>query len=245
MSNDVVNWKEKMAARVQQVQGDETPAMSNLSLASGIMQIGDMAVPNNKMEVVILAIGTERTWYDRPYDPDDKSPPNCYSQKIGNDDPFNPTMIPADNVPEPPNEFCHGCYYSQMGTAISGKGPGCKTRRKLVVAPASIVGHPESLGKQLLLVSVPPTSGKALSNYVMGLASHGIPPEAAVTEIHYGPDKSTMFAMDFNPVSNIEDDATLAAIFSRQEEFNKLIIQPYNYDAGEEPTPTGNKKRKH
>lgn len=243
---ELATWKEQMAARVQEVQEEEQPALSVLSLSSGMMQIGDAVVPNNKMDVVILAMGTERTFYDRPYDPDDKSPPECYSQKIGNDDTFNPTMVPADNVPEPVSDSCMSCPKSKMGSADAGRGPACKTRRKLICAPASVVGNAEALGKQLLIVNVPPTSGKALTQYVQGLVGQGLPPEAAITTISYGPDKKTMFAMKFDGVSPIQDDATLGAIFNRIEEFKPMVIQPYNYEFEEEeeaPAPKKGRKK--
>lgn len=229
-SKEVVNWKEQMAARVQTVKDEEQPAVVQLSLASGMMSIMEQAVPNNELPGVILAMGVERSWYNRPYDPDDKSPPDCYSQKLGNDDTFNPSMIPADNVPEPPSASCADCAYSKMGSADKGKGPACKTRRRLVVAPASIVGNPDTIGNQLLLVNVPPTSGGNFSKYLNKIAANGLPPEAVVTKFKYGPDRKTMFAMHFEAEAPIEDDDTLAAIFGRASEFAPLITSGYNYE---------------
>lgn len=242
---EVVNWKERIAARAQEVKEEEQAAVTMLSLASGIMSLGETQVPNNELTGVILAIGTERTWYNRSYDPDDKSPPNCYSQKIGNDDPFNPTMIPAANVPEPPAENCADCPYSKMGSAIVGKGPGCKTRRRLLLAPASVVNDPSKLGKQLVIINVPPTSGKNFSSYVAKLSGSGVPPEAAITRIKYGPDKKTMFAMHFEPVAPIENDEALSAIFSRIDEFPHFILGGYNYEEQEEPAPETKGKKKY
>lgn len=242
----VVNWKERMAARVQEVKEDETPAVVSLKLASGIMSIMDQPVPNNQFEGVILKVGTERSYYARDYDPDDRSPPDCYSQILGNDDTFNPTTVPASNVPEPISDTCAECPMSKMGSASRGKGPACKTRRRLVVAPASVVDNPDSLGKQLLLVNVPPTSGKAFSQYVNKLAANGVPPEAAITKLKYGPDKKVMFSMSFDHVDNITDDAALMAIFSRADEFSGLITSGYNYEEEEEaPAPTGKGSKKY
>jgi len=245
-SKEVVGWKDRLAARAQEVKEEEQAPIMTLSLASGMMTLGDTTLPNNELNGVIIASGTERTWYNRPYDPNDKSPPNCYSQKVGNDDTFNPTMVPAENVPNPPAENCADCPYSKMGTARQGKGPACKTRRRLLVAPANIVNEPEKLGKQFVIVSVPPTSGKNFSNYVQKLSGMGIPPEAAVTRIEYIPSKKTMFEMTFEPVAPIENDEVLSAIFSRIEEFPNFLLGGYSYEQDEEEAPaTEGKKKKY
>lgn len=227
---------------MQEVKEEEQPAVVQLSLASGIMSIMEQQVPNNEIEVVILGVGTERALYDRPFDPDDKAPPDCYAQKLGNDDTFNPTMIPAENVPEPRSDTCANCDLSKMGSADRGKGPACKTRRRMVVAPASVVDNPGALGKQLLLVNVPPTSGRNYSNYVNKIASQGLPPEGVITKISYKPSKKVMFEMHFDPVQPIENEEALAAIFTRAHEFTPLIVGGYSYEQPEGEEGSGSKK---
>lgn len=237
---EVVDWKAKMAARVQEVKDDEQPAVVQMSLAGGMMSILDQPLPNNEVDGVILLTGVERSWYDRPYDPSDKSPPDCYSQKLGTDDAFNPTMVPADNVPEPPAKTCAECPNSKMGSAPNGRGPACKTRRRMVVAPAGVVDRPDTLGKQIMLVNVPPTSATNYSKYVNQLAASGVPPEAVVTKIKYQPSKKTLHEMVFSPVDQIKSDDALSAIFGKAASFANLITAGYSYD--EESQAPGSKK---
>ena len=244
MSNEVVDWKAKMAASVVAHQEAEQASVSTISLASGTMTLMDQQVPNNTLDAIIVASGVERTLYLRDYDPDDKSPPDCYAQKIGNDDVFRPDMIPAANVPEPMAATCAVCQYSKLGSASRGKGPACKTRRRLVLAPASVVGHPDKLGKQLVLLNVPPTSGQNYTGYLNKLLSTGLPPEAVVTKIKYGPSKKYMFEMGFDLVAPITDDATLSAIFSNTDSFTPLILGGYNYEEEPAPAPEPAKKSK-
>jgi len=200
------------------------------------MTIMDTPVPNNEIECVIVSVGVERTWYDRAYDPDDKSPPECYAQKMGNDDTFNPTMIPATNVPEPPAKSCAECDNSKMGSAKQGKGPACKTRRRIAVIPASHVNDPSKIGTQVVLVSVPPTSGQNFSKHINGLSAQGLPPEAAITKIKYGPSRKVMFEMTFEAVQPIEDEDFLRAIFPRVkgDEWGPLLLAGYSYEEPEE-----------
>jgi hypothetical protein len=238
------DWKSHAANRVAEVREEEAPNLATVSLASGIMSIDDMAVPNNNLDVIIVAVGTERTFYNRPYDADDRSPPECYAQKVGNDDTFNPTMEPASNVPEPVSDSCATCPMAKLGSADTGRGPACKTRRKLICAPASVTQNPESLGKSLVMINVPPTSGKAFSQHLIKLAAAGVPPEFAVTNISYGPDKKTMFAMKFDAVENIEDDNVLGTIVGKLPEFEPMLTREYSYEE-EEKAPAENKKRKH
>ena len=132
----LADYKERLGAMAQDVVSEERPSTAVLSLAGGIMTYLDMPIEGNSLDVVVLAAGTERTFYDRPYNPDDRGPPDCYAQtteaREGN-------LIPASNVPEPPAASCAECPYSQWGSAKypPGRGQACKLRRKLVCAPAN------------------------------------------------------------------------------------------------------------
>jgi len=239
---EVVNWKERLAGMAKEVAEQEQPSIVYLSLAGGMMTVLDQQIPGDKMECVILAMGTERTLYDRPYDASDKSPPDCYSQKIGFDDTFKPTMTPADNVPQPRAERCEVCEFSKPKSAPNGRGPACKTRRTLVVAPVSIVdGHPI---KQVMIIKVPPTSGKGFSGFVNGCSARGLPPQAMVVEVAYIKSKENLYEMTFKAVRPIEDNAVLTEIFDKASYYDPQLVGGYSYEEAEPETkPTGKKAK--
>lgn len=239
---EVVNWNERLAGMAKEVAEQEQPDIVFLSLAGGMMSLLEQQLPGNKFEGVILTIGTERTWYDRPYDANDKGPPDCYSQIIGYDDTFNPNMVPADNVPHKPATNCADCPNSKLKSAPNGRGAACKTRRTLVMAPASIMeGNPI---KQVLIVKVPPTSGKGFSGFVNGCTAQGLPPQAVVTEIAYVQSKQTLYEMTFKPLKRIEDNAILSEIFTKAASFGPQLTSGFVYEEPEAEPKAGGKKSK-
>lgn len=248
-SKEVTNWREQAAALAKEVRQEEQPDIVVMSLAGGMMSIMDTPVPNNEIEVVILKAASERTWYDRPFDPEDRSPPDCYAQKMGSDDPWNPTMVPAENVPNPPASTCAECPLSKLKSAPNGKGAACKLRRKIICASVSAASDPDAMARsQLMIINVPPTSGKNFNTYMQKLLSYEPHlPFGAITKISYVSSKKTLHEMKFDMVEQIQDDNILEAAFNRQQNVDGLLLVPYSYeqDEPEEEKSSSSKKRKY
>jgi len=228
---DVVPWKEQMALDAQKVAKQERPASSFISLKGGILTYQEEPLPDNKLDCVVLAYVFERTMYDRPYDPDDQGPPECFAQALTAE-----TLNPHENVPSPANPTCHGCPKAEFGTALQGKGPACKTRRKLMVMPSSALadGIEEA---EIAMIAVPPTSVKNWSNYANKIANTtGVPPWAVQTLISAAPHPKKMFEVSFALVNPIADEAMLAAIHARIPAAEQVLLVPYSYDKDDETT---------
>jgi hypothetical protein len=74
-----------------------------------------------------------------------------------------------------PGGLCSECPYAKFGTSAKGHGQACKqVRQLLIIHPGEIVPH---------LLTVPPTSLKSCSNYLLKLLSKRIPYWAVITRI--------------------------------------------------------------
>jgi hypothetical protein len=82
MANEVVSIEERIKQQLA-LQQQQTSALRSggnfISFKNGNLKVNDTPVPNNTIDVRVLAIVPERAWYDGPYDPDSPQAPACYS----------------------------------------------------------------------------------------------------------------------------------------------------------------------
>jgi hypothetical protein len=238
-SKEVVDWKAALNQQVdtvkKMVDHDGIPV---ISLKNGRMSMNDELLPNDEIEVVILAHIFEKSWYDRAYDPDNKDGPDCFA--LG-DDQYN--MFPHDNVPKPPNDSCKGCPMAEYGTALQGKGPACKTRMKLLVvaAPANMdADFLTNKDLEFALYKTQPTSVVNFSGkkgYLKQLASNGMACWGAVTKIMIKPHPKKMNETTFSAVRPLGDDAMMAAAFSRIPEAEAALLEAFTYEDEDKDKP--------
>lgn len=229
-SKEIVNWKDDMQKDAVKTAKTERPTSSVISLKGGIMTYQDEPIPDNKLECVVIAVSFARTCFMRPYDADDKDPPECFSNAIDQAD-----LIPHPNVPEPFAKICNekACEWAVFGTALQGKGPRCKTRRKMVIIPVSAL---QDAGEaEVAMLTIPPTSGKNWSTYANKIATGaGLPPWGVKTMIIVKPHAKKQFEVTFETTGPVADEGILAAIHSRIDSAETALLQPYIYDQEEE-----------
>jgi len=242
MSKEIANWKQALTEAAEKTAKTERPAESTISLKGGIMNYQGEALAGNTLECVIIASSFARTCYDRPYDPDDLAPPDCFANAIDQVD-----LVAHENVPNPRADICteKACESAVFGSALVGRGPLCKTRRKLIVMPTSaLTGN--LADAELATISTPPTSAKNWSTYASKVASgSGLPPWAVKTRIISKPHPKKQFEITFEAIEPIEDETLLAAIHGRVAEAENMLLTPFTYDQEEapsKPAKTGKKK---
>lgn len=241
MSKEITDWKADLAAAAKKTSKDEQTGSSVISLKGGAMTYQDQALPDNKLECVVVSSGWARSFFDRPYDPDDQDPPECFANALEQSD-----LIAHTNVPSPMASSCSEkeCEYAVFGSAKQGKGPACKTRRKLIVMPVSGLDDPAEA--EIALLALPPTSGKNWSVYAKQISDrYGLPPWGVVTMITVRPHPKKMFEATFEFVREVGSDTALAGIHSRIHEAEEIILKPYTYDTEEEAAPKSSKKSKY
>ena len=226
-SNELVAWKQALTMDAKKVAIEEASGANYISLRGGNMSFKDELIPGNTLDCIVVANVTERTMYNRPFDPDDQGPPDCYAQSLDKGN-----LIPAENVPEPYSDKCDGCPMAEFGTAQQGKGPACKTRRKLMLMPIDGLENPAEA--ELAMMAIPPTSVKNFSKYAEKVSvASGLPPWGVKTRIKTQP-KKTAFEVIFEPLGPVGDDKSLAAIHGLIEKAEQDLMKPYNYETESE-----------
>jgi hypothetical protein len=92
----------------------------------------------------IIAHFTNRSWYEKPFDPKnkDKGPPDCKSMDC---------ITPDANSPKKQADSCINCQWDKFGTAKVGNGKACREKIWLFII------NPE-LGNMPHILILPPTA---------------------------------------------------------------------------------------
>jgi len=220
---EVADWRAGLVAAAKKTVETEKTGGTYISLKGGRMSMNDELLAGDKLDAIVLATIHERTLYERPYDPDDDGPPDCFAQGVNLQD-----LSPHSNVPSPVSSMCKGCPKAEFGTARQGKGPACKTHRKLALIS---VATEDFSAPEIATMRIPPTSVKNFSRYAAKVAgSTGLPPWAVETEVSVKPDSRTQFQVNFDSIKPVVGDEKLSQLFSLIEEAENMLMRPYEYD---------------
>jgi hypothetical protein len=224
-----INYHELLAKQVAEVQkkvaapsGDRIKMNGNSSFTLPNGQDGA------EIEVVIVDFVSSNLFYDRAFDANNPSPPACFA--VG-DEPS--LLIPVADSPDKQSETCATCPNNQFGSA--GRGKACKNTRLLAVTPVAEEDDDSEL--PIWILSVPPTSIKAIDGYVHKLAmKQKITPIGVVTRISL--DRSTTFsAPRFEDVRPLRDDE-LARVFPMIEEAKDRLRAVPDFTQYQAPAPS-------
>lgn len=225
-----------LAALAEEAKADaakERPALSKISLKSGVMSYGGTPMPGNKVECIIVAAAFRNAYYVGRYDPNNIVNPNCFALSESDDG-----MVPHENVTEPESGACKGCEKDEWGSDPNGgRGKACKQGRRLVLIPANALEEGEEKVKaaELAVLDLPVTSVKNYSQFVNTLSvSAGVPAWAAVCQISVVPDAKTQFKVLFQAMRVIPTVELLNAVKLRRNEGLRVALQPYDETATKE-----------
>jgi hypothetical protein len=225
MSQEVINWADKLANEAKEVAALERPALSQISTKGGFLRYQDQAIPGNKLACIVIASAFENRYYKNKWDPNKRENPTCWALSIDGEN-----MAPnPDHVKEPPAEDCASCPNGMWGSAGEGsKGKACKNIRRLGLIPSSSVKDGNAKTAEVALLSVPVTSAKNWANYVNQCsAEFARPPWALITEVYTEPDPKTQFQIKFRTLSLINDDM-LGDLHSRIPGIQDILLAPYD-----------------
>lgn len=223
----------ELAREAKDDAAKERPAISKISLKSGVMSYGGTAMPNNKVEAVILVAGYRNAYYAGRFDSNNIVNPNCFALSESDEG-----MVPHENVREPENATCDGCPKSAWGSDPNGgRGKACKQSRRLVLIPANVLEEgPEKIKTaELAIMDMPVTSVKNYSQFVNTLSvSANVPTYAAVVQISVVPDAKSQFKVLFQAMRVVPTVALLEAIKLRRNEALRIALTPYDDTATKE-----------
>lgn len=225
---DVVNYEDILAARAAKAKAQTARMPSGggvqgLSFRGGKMSWAGQDV-GNLTSVIILAWIPERTYYDRPYNADDKSPPTCYS--YGED-------TPHPKAHQPQAKDCEGCIHNEWSSANVGKGKACKEGARLILIPADTEDF-EAV--QLTTARVSTLNAKYLVDYVNALDARKTSVERVVTDLSCTPDPKSQYRLGFKatgvfkPTKGAATSAFLALLARADAEISKPYPGPREDD---------------
>lgn len=257
MGTALEKYKKKMAQAADRYAGEEQVGGTFISTRGGILSYGEEELPGNEMLVVVLDAVHEQTYFPDRFDADVMLPPKCFA--LGR---VEKELEPHENIPDPDDEgadesyfelqadACSECPHFQWGSADTGRGKACASRRRLALIPAGrfvetgkkretemeVFDEPEHYrDADIAMLKLPVTSVKAWSKYVHQLSKeHQRPPFGVLTHVYLVPDSKTQFKVMFDCIEVIEDEDVLNILFARNEEAMELIERPYEEPSEEQ-----------
>lgn len=234
-------WADKMAQYAKQGLVAERTSGNMFSTRNGVLTFGGVTVPNNRMQVVVVAAMHERVWYSKPYQQDQPTSPACYAFSETGEN-----MAPHPEAEFPVNPVCKGCKYDEWKSdPVRGKGKACKEQRRLALMPVTALATPDDIAKATVgYLRIPVTSTKAFSEHVKHLAMRALPPFAAITEVTLRPDPKNMWAFGFTLIAPITDGGLLEALEQRHIGEQQAMSFPYPKAATAAPADAAPTNRK-
>jgi hypothetical protein len=224
----VTNYEEQMRKEATAIAKTERVGAERFTTNSGILSYMGEALPDNQMDVIVLASYSENVYYRDAYDSDNIVPPTCYA--LG---PTGEPMSPHPDIAEPINDVCKTCDFMKFKSAPNKKGKACKEKRRLGCIP--FASDPEVLASsEMAMLGIPVMSVKNWSVYVNAVsAKYQRPPWGMITRIKLVPDAKSQFRVTFAEIEPV-DSELLNVIGGRIAAAKTMLQTPYELDPQEE-----------
>lgn len=173
---------------------------------------------SNPLAVVILDFVRENGFYEGEFDPEKPRAPKCFA--IGREE---ATLAPPlELTPEKGRQAdtCALCQWNRYGSAEQGRGKACKNGFRLAILPGNVDKAGQLAKIETVMARVPPTSLKALRDYVNVLASSELDtaPLGVVTAIRLVADDKANHRWEFELVKKIEDERLGAVLVQKLDQ---------------------------
>ena len=170
----------------------------------------------NEIQVVVLDFLNRNMFYATKFNPDNPSPPDCYSLGVAIAD-----LAPESDSPSAQNDNCKTCPMNAFGTGDNGRGKACQNRiwvSVLLIDPDSPQAHLEP-DAPVYMIDLSPSNRKSFEAYVAATArtvGHPIKTIATVTAANAGTYATVSFAA---PIPNPD----YAACAARRKEASEML----------------------
>lgn len=226
-------WQRELEAEAVSSAAQEPAQGKYLSLRGGVMSYQGKAIPNSRMNFIILDGIMEHQLYTKPYDANNPASPDCYAFGRTAD-----SMKPAVQVEKPCSSNCPTCPKFAWGSdPKGGRGKACREVRRIALIDAGVLDSgPEGiLAAEIVMCKIPGMSVAPWSDYVRQLANvMKVPTWAVVTDFAVRPDPKSMLMCSFQFVKGITEEQG-KAIAEKRRLMGDLLFTPYPPNA--EGTP--------
>lgn len=217
---ELVKFESELAAlAAKTVQTEATAGDTDyFSLKGGVLSFKDKPVPNNMVEVIVLAQPIERSYYLGRYDPTKPQTPVCAALGVGNQE-----LQPVSSSSDPQSQKCESCPKNQWGSAGNGsKGKACSEKRRLIILDAASVDNAESSDAVMALpvaaLRTPVTSTKSFQQYLQNtVIATQRPLSTVVTRVKLVSDPKVQFRLEFEFVRSIDDMEVVKALLKKAD----------------------------
>ena len=238
-TNLPVNLDDLLQGLAKEATSVERPSVSTIGTRAGQLTYNKVAVPNNKMDAIIIASTHSNMYYTESFDPDAPVNPTCYAYSATGTD-----MKPHPSVATPQHDNCAECPHNKWGSAEKGRGKACKNTRVLALVPADV--KPEEVPVcELAVLKLPVTSVENFSNYVNKVAVlYKRPPLGVVTTISTKPHPKHQFHVEFDQAGIVAPEL-LQGLIERRDSALATLEREYSPNEPNEekaaPTKPNNK----
>ena len=226
-------WEQELGEAAKNESALEKSGMQAFSLKSGVLTYDGNAMPNNEMDVIVIASAFEKAMFINKFDPNNIVPPLCFALAPEDEDmePHDNSFKPQGNPDKDDEDFgkCKGCPQMEWGSdpnSPSGRGKMCKETRRLALIPVDAL---EDLAKaSATMLRIPVTSVRNWSDYVHTLSAVSKrPPWSVITKIKVVPDKKNQFMVQFEAVDSINSTELLTELKAARERAQTGVMNPY------------------
>lgn len=234
-SKEIANYDEYLAGLAKATTSSEKPSGSSISCKAGVLAYNGEALPDNKLDCIIIASTHTNLFYEGKYDPNNITSPVCFAYSPDGDD-----MGPHPKASKPQAESCDICPQNQWGSDPNGgKGKACKNSRSLALIPANTSAE-ELLTAEMAVLKLPVMSVKNWSMYVQKCSAlHNRPFFSMQTQIGTVPDQKSQFRVTFRDGERLPMEM-VQGVMSIQEKANDLL--EHVYEASDAPAAPTNSK---
>lgn len=212
----VLSIQEQIAAQIarqnETAQGLRSSG-SFISFKNAQLKVDGISIPENQLNVRVLAALSERAWYAKDFDADAVQVPDCYA--LDND-------VPHELSANPQSGSCAECPHNKWGSATRGKGKACRESARVIVIPANV----PLASAQMYTAKVPVTSLATVTSFTSRCGQANKLMGEFVTKLSVTEDKKTFFKVHLTPVE-VTAEMDMAALLKCQDEAYQLAMTPY------------------
>jgi hypothetical protein len=192
-TKELANYDEMLAKMAKKATAIEKPTTSNIGTRAGILTYNGTPVPDNKLNVIIIASTHANLYYEGKYDEKNPTNPVCYAYSEDGEN-----MVPHPKSSKPQHTDCATCQWNAWESdPEGGRGKACKNSRRLALIPADTTVE-DLKTAEIATLQLPVTSVKVWAQYVNKLdALFARPPLGVYTTIGSVPDRLTTFKLTF------------------------------------------------
>jgi hypothetical protein len=231
-----VSWRDKAMQSIQ--TGLQQSVVGSTEDSNAVsFRNGRMTYHNedrgNDAKVYILAHRFQRSYYSKPYDPDTRELPDCFSMN---------GIAPHENSKTPQADACAECHFNRFNTAPGGgKGKACREKHVLAWIFAD-AGTPEEIEKAAIArATLSVMNRKIFKAHHETVELGGEAMWQRITNVHVEPHSKTQYRASYGrDTRTVLGDAMLNALASRVSEAEEMLDTPYEKEEEKE----GERKRK-